>query len=457
MFGSGSRWDWNCDAYKEGKVNVDYITLFKQKNSEKVALIEDGIPFTYGEVVKRAIDLSRDTSVFLYKDNQPQEKIHIVRRKKISEQLIEFLACNEIGIIPVIVPYDVKILPDTETENIPENVCMAVMTSGTTGAPKLLYRTYESWAGFFDIQNEIFEIKEDSRMFAQGSLAFTGNLNLYMGIFYAGGTVVAQNAFQPKKWRDVIEKEKVSVIYLIPSKLMCLLKVMDKPNRSVKKILSGSQSLGKEDAEKLKKIFVNTGIILYYGASELNYITYVTDREMNDQKNLIGKPFPEVGVFVKDDNIYVNTKYHVTGITCPYSLSDCGYMDNEGNLYFTGRSDDIINIRGRKVSSYRIENELLKCDVISEAAVIFTKEKKGEFLTAFVCLEKNKDINILSYQNSGIFTGEVKSDDLFGELRQSLAHYEMPSKIVVLNEMPKSESGKNNKRKISDEWSKIKL
>lgn len=62
---------------------------------------------------------------------------------------------------------------------------MGAMTSGTTGRAKVLFRTYESWAGFFEEQNRVFGVTPDSCMFAQGSLAFTGNLNLYMGALYA--------------------------------------------------------------------------------------------------------------------------------------------------------------------------------------------------------------------------------------------------------------------------------
>ena len=47
------------------------------------------------------------------------------------------------------------------------------------------------------------------------------------------------------------------------------------------------QSLGINDSEKLKNIFPNAGITLYYGASELNYITYVKDKDMTEDKNLI--------------------------------------------------------------------------------------------------------------------------------------------------------------------------
>lgn len=72
---------------------------------------------------------------------------------------------------------------------------MAVMTSGTSGENKLLFRTFESWYDYFPIQNEIFHITPESRLFMQGSLAFTGNMNLYMAQLSAGATILSEDRF----------------------------------------------------------------------------------------------------------------------------------------------------------------------------------------------------------------------------------------------------------------------
>lgn len=445
--------------------SMNYMELMKQQKQDHVALIEDGTPYTYGELVERAVWLSKEPSVFpeaklCAKTNQPQ--IHFIRRQTILEQLTEFFAASERGEIPVIVPYDAKLLP--EYLPVPERACMGVMTSGTTGKPKVLFRSYESWADFFPIQNEVFQISRDSRLFVQGSLAFTGNLNLYMAQFYAGAVIVANNRFQPKKWEEIIEREQVNAIYLIPSKLMCLPRVINREHMAVRQIISGSQSLGREEARELKQIFPSAQITLYYGASELNYITYVTDNNMTGQKDLIGKPFPQVAVEVREGEIYVDTPYHVEGIRCPYTLSDCGYLDEEGNLHFSGRSDDIINIRGRKVSSFRIEEECKKLPGVVDAAVLAISEtwQRGRryseethaVLTAFLVLEDVQKMVTWYREQQGYFLGEINDPAWFGKLRDKLAHFEMPGKLIVLEKMPVNESGKTDKKCLEKEWMK---
>lgn len=453
---------------------MNYYKMLLEKNPMKEALVVDGVSYTYGELIKEANALGQkwdseceiENSLnrkwdYGQKLENAANKIHnsiegglqgqqraaekrkraqvrVIKEKDILTQLVSFFACSIVNEIPLLVPYDGKAyrngqhLSDIE---VPKDACMAVATSGTTGVPKIYFRTFESWAGYFPIQNEIFLVRENSRLFVQGSLAFTGNLNLYMAQFYAGATVIAENVFSPKKWAERICMQHVDGIYLIPSKLMLLMEVMKEKVPGVRMIVSGSQSMGKQEADRIKSIFPNTNIVLYYGASELNYITYVTYENMTEERNLIGKPFPEVEVFLQNEEIYVNTAYHVKEVTCPYSLSDSGYQDEEGNFYFAGRKDDILCIRGRKVSSVKIENALEQLPEIKEAAVVAESgsEAGQQYLVAYIVLREGN-----MYQEQ----------EIYKMLRQSLAHYEMPRKLYPVESLPRNESGKVDKQRL---------
>lgn len=434
---------------------MNYYKMLAERDSEKPAIVEDGKKYTYHELIKLIDDraLSGD---FGHIENG----VAIIKKDTIMEQLISFMACSKAGYIPMIAPTDAKVLP--EIKEVPKDACMAVMTSGTTGVPKILYRTFESWADFFPVQNEIFGIDKDSVLFAQGGLAFTGNLNLYMAQFYAGATMVVENKFNPKRWCRAIKEFNVNTIYLIPTKLMLFTRCKDFKCENIRNILSGSQSLGREDADMLKKVFPNTRIVLYYGASELNYITYITDKDMTDKKNLIGRAFPGVKVSVKNDEIYIDTKYYVEGIKCPCSISDRGYIDEAGLLYFEGRNDDIVGVRGRKVSTMRIENCLRDMEEVEEAAVLLKRcDEKGDnadMLVAYVTLKKGYDAVVseckkdfaTDIKKDIIIAGEIKGQSFFERLRTSLAHYEMPSRIIVIKKMPHTYSGKLDKKGLEN-------
>lgn len=429
---------------------MDYFKLIKQADPGKTAIIEDGIPYTYSWLAEMAaIKAAQINKNVAQNNNNPSKQVYIIKENRILEQLVLFLACNAARVIPVVAPYDAKVYPDIR--HVPDNACMAVMTSGTTGSPELLYRTYRSWADFFPVQNKIFGINKESILFVQGSLAFTGNMNLYMAQFYAGATIVAENRFNPRRWAEIIRKENVNAIYLIPSKLMLLPGIIKETNNNIKSIISGSQGLGINDAAKLKNIFPQAGITLYYGASELNYITYVKDRDMTEDKNLIGKPFPGVKVYIDNGMICVDSSFHVEGARCPYIMPDMGHMDNNGRLYFDGRSDDIVLIHGRKVSLSRIENELEKFEEVHEAVVI---TDSNNMLAAFIDIKD--PYNEHCQHDKYILKSLGNKDNIFNKLRKVLAHYEMPGKIFVLNKMLYNESGKKDKKKILKIYRKYK-
>ena len=85
-------------------------------------------------------------------------------------------------------------------KNNPSNI-FTVTTSGSTGEPKILQRTFESWADFFPTQNRIFRVDETTKLFMHGSLNFTGNLNAFLATMDTGGTIITTEKFFPRRFR----------------------------------------------------------------------------------------------------------------------------------------------------------------------------------------------------------------------------------------------------------------
>lgn len=174
-------------------------------------------------------------------------------------------------------------------------------------------------------------------------------------------------------WIKDIEQWQADGIYLIPAKLHALYQALKHedhdPVEKIQTILSGSQSLGKKDAMKLKTFFPKAEITLYYGASELSYVTYIRDQEMNEDKTRIGRPFPKVGVCLNAGRLLVNTAFGVIGTGKEASAGDYAHKDPDGYFCFDGRKDDICNINGRKISAVRVEQAVLNLGIAEQAAV----------------------------------------------------------------------------------------
>lgn len=401
---------------------MDYLAMLAQKPPFKAALITEQRIYTYGDLCKLAQQRRNEIS--------GSRRAVFIKKTTVAEQLIEFIALAGTDWVPVLAPQEAKL---EHLKNIvpPREACMGAMTSGTTGAAKVLFRTFDSWAGFFAEQNRVFGITENSTMFAQGSLAFTGNLNLYMGAFYAGAAVTAADRFRPRLWQEMIAQNNCDVVYLIPTKLRLLARSVKTVLPGVKQIIAGSQGFDKKDAAAVRLVMPNAEVVLYYGASELNYITYIKGSEMTEDRTIIGRPFNGVGVSVQNGEIYIETPYAVIGKKCPATLGDCGSIDEQGRLHFLGRRDEIYNINGIKVSGLKVTDALLNCMGVADAAVLACGGA-SDVLAAFVA-------------GSGL-----TKTALLCELRQKLTEHELPKRIIFMDGLPKNESGKTDRKKLRD-------
>ena len=169
----------------------DYLAMLAAKPQDKLALVDDATSFTYGQLVEEATKL-REAADY----SEPAIFIH---ENSIAQQLLQFLAYSGTATRPIIAT-ELSKNQQFEVGHIPEKACMGVMTSGSTGKSKLLWRDYHSWADFFPEQNRIFGVDEATIIFCQGSLAFTGNLKIYMGVLAAGGTLIVTEKFRPRHW-----------------------------------------------------------------------------------------------------------------------------------------------------------------------------------------------------------------------------------------------------------------
>ncbi|MDY4921192.1 MAG: AMP-binding protein [Phascolarctobacterium sp.] len=400
---------------------TSYLELIESQPASKLALVDDSQSYTYGELAAaaRAVREQADftgKAIFIHADT-------------IAEQLIKFIAYSGTATRPIIAT-EVSKTQQFIIDEIPASACMGVMTSGSTGKSKLLWRDLHSWADFFAEQNRVFGVDKDTVIFCQGSLAFTGNLNIYMGVLAACGTLIVTEKFRPKSWLVLMEQYGVNTIYMIPSKLLLLPKFITEPKLAVRSIISGSQSMGRQEADKLLAVFPRTQITLYYGASELNYITYIKDDEMTDDRTLIGRPFKNVGISIKNEEIFIDTPYHVEGIELPFSLKDRGYLDEEGRLHFLGRTDDILSVNGCKVSAVKVTRALMDMAGVTEAAVLVRHVEDSDMLVAYV-------VEAQGYAYT--------KQELVRSLREVLTEYELPRQFVFLEALPRNESGKIDK------------
>jgi acetyl-CoA synthetase len=121
-----------------------------------------------------------------------------------------------------------------------------------------------------------------------------------------------------------------------------------------------------------------------------------------------------------------------------YVSGDLAYRDDDGYIFFQGRSDDMINSSGERIGPFEVESKLIEHPAVAEAGVIGKPDEiRGEIVKAFIVL---KD-------------GFVENSDLLEKIRVfvrgQLAAHAAPREIEVVEELPKTKiSGKILRREL---------
>ena len=427
---------------------IERLQQHKDLQPYKIALIVDEEQYTYGQLYDAIISMefnntSRIINLDQFNDGQ-KNKVLLIQSLSFVEQLLQWLWGLYKGYIPMVchnemdAAYIDELARLLSVEGVPTSADFGVLTSGTTGRPKPLWRSESSWREFFDTQNNIFHINKDTKIFLHGSFSFTGVSNMVVAVLWSGGTVITTSSLRPNRWIQFIEKYHVDHIYALPTKLRLLVRHCKSKLDSISYIIGGSQVLDRQLMEQLELICPNMEFILYYGASELNYITYCTGKEWLDREGTVGRPFPSVKIAEQNGVIYVTTKHHIEGITDTYTVNDCGYIDSDGYLMFHGRRGDVINKGGYKISIPEMELYLQSLQGVSEVAVItINDEIRGEDFVAYLVLEDN-----------------AKLSKIIECIRHERPSVEWPKAILEIPMIPLTECSKVDKRKLKEWYNK---
>ena len=427
---------------------IERLQQHKDLQPYKIALIVDEEQYTYGQLYDAIISMefnntSRIINLDQFNDGQ-KNKVLLIQSLSFVEQLLQWLWGLYKGYIPMVchnemdAAYIDELARLISVEGVPTSADFGVLTSGTTGRPKPLWRSESSWREFFDIQNDIFHINKDTKIFLHGSFSFTGVSNMVIAVLWSGGTVITTSSLRPNRWIQLIEEYHVDHIYALPTKLRLLVRHCKSKVDSINYIIAGSQVLDRQLMEQLERICPNMEFILYYGATELNYITHCTGKEWLDREGTVGRPFPSVQIEEQNGVIYVTTKHHIEGIPDTYTVNDCGYIDKDGYLMFHGRKGDVINKGGYKISIPEMELYLQSLQGVSEVAVITINDDiRGEDFVAYMVLEDNtelsKIIEIIHYERPSV---------------------EWPKAILEIPMLPLTECSKVDKRKLKEWYNK---
>jgi fatty-acyl-CoA synthase len=328
-----------------------------------------------------------------------------------------------------------------------------ILTSGTTGPPKGATRTPDLRAldGVPSLLGRMPLRARDVVVDAAPMFHAWGFAHLVMGLGRSA-TIVMSRRFEAGATLDAVAHHRARVVVLVPVMLQRILaldrrRLAAADTSSLAIIASGGSSLGGRLATETLNRF---GPVLYntYGSTEVAVASVATPRDLVRHPTTVGRPAPGVRVELLDDEgqlvnrgeigrIFVGNAARFDGYTSGPSKEsrrgllasgDVGHVDEEGFLYVDGREDDMIISGGENVYPSEVQELLSRHPAVAEVAVVGVPDEEfGQALAAFVVVRDRRTI-----------TGE----EVRAFVRDHLARFKVPRRVVFLDELPRTPTGK---------------
>ena len=348
---------------------------------------------------------------------------------------------------------------------IPNDLAALIYTSGTTGHPKGVMMTHGALVFSVGSIAEYLRLDSDDRILSFLPLAFTYGLNQLLLSARLGATLALERSFAyPARTMQRIGDEAVTVFPGVPTAWSTLLGMeREVAYPSVRCVTNAAAGLPPSFHEGLRRTFPNASIFAMYGLTECKRVCYLEPELLAAKPTSVGKAIPGTEVSVLDELgqpvepgeigvLHVRGPHLMLGYwrapeLSAHMLKDGPYpgekmlcthdhftVDEDGDLYFVDRSDDIIKTRGEKVSSVEVENALHEIDGVRAAAVIgFPDALLGQAIRAYVVLEGRSALT---------------EQDLIRILRSKLEHVMVPREVIAVLELPQTDSGKVRKKSL---------
>jgi fatty-acyl-CoA synthase len=339
----------------------------------------------------------------------------------------------------------------------PEDPCLIMYTSGTTGRPKGAVLTHGNMT--WNAVNQLlgFDFAQDERTLALAPLFHIGGLNGTVNpTLLRGGCAVVVRRFDPAETLRVIEEQRVNSFFAVPT----MLDAMARDPGFVTCDLSALRTIGAAGAPlplPTLRTWLDRGVTMQqaYGMTEAAPGATVLDSADAQRKvGSAGKPvfFTDVRVVRPDGTEAATDEVGEIVLQGPnvmagywdepeqtaavlrdgwYHSGDAGSVDDEGFLHVRDRYRDMIISGGENVYPAEVESALLELPAVQEVAVIGVPDPQwGEVGLAVVVPAPGTTVD---------------SEALRTELRTRLAAFKVPKYVELTDELPKTATGKVRK------------
>lgn len=347
----------------------------------------------------------------------------------------------------------------------PADIACLLFTSGTTGASKCCILGHRELRRVAFVMNVEMRTGSDDRGLINMPMFHFGAIAIIGGLHARGGTVLLQRQFDPAEAVRLIAAHRITALHLAPVMVQA---VLDEPGvadslASVRTIVYAAAPMTPHTLRQALRTLPDAGFLNLYGQTET--LGSGLPREFHDVNHpdaehrlgSVGFPYPGVRIRIVGDDgcdvpvgdageIVVSSDSTFRGYWNDEAATqavlrdgwchtgDVGRFDANGLLYLVDRKKDVIITGGENVYSPEVEDAVLDVDGVAACAVVGAPDPKwGEAVCAVIVARPDAALTLEGVQDV---------------VRQQLARYKVPRRLVFVDELPCLPSGKIDKKRL---------
>ncbi len=447
----------------------DYIKEYADSNPSSLAVVAEERTITYKELYNY---IKSNNATLKKYGFTPMQKV-IVKINKQVDFIIALLSLLSVECWVIPVPDDIKqdelekvinltgatkfpyenwefykCLEFTDDVNISDSNSTGILhlTSGSTGTPKLCIRTLHGLTCEGLSFKNTFTITTQERVLSASPLYHSYALGAaIMGAFVSGSCIYTIDSFVPRRVLKIIQNNSISFFILVPAmaSLICDTISDQKYDLSSLRIaLVGAGPIKEKVYNKFKEKY-GVALLSNYGSTEtgalvsrLDPLTYTSIGMPMDgvEIKLCDENGEKVGtgetgeIMVKCDGMLKayfgipETPFDKDGF---FAMGDIAVQDSDGYLYIKGRKKLLINVGGKKVNPYEVEEVLMELAGVRECMVTgYINQNEEERVRAYIV-------------GDGITESQIRSF-----CSEKLSQHKIPNEIIFTDCIPKNKLGK---------------
>jgi acyl-coenzyme A synthetase/AMP-(fatty) acid ligase len=319
--------------------------------------------------------------------------------------------------------------------------CLIIFTSGTAGEPKGAVHAQRYLPGQRLQATAWLGAQPGDLVWCTAASGWSKSArNVFVAPWLCGAGALLHDArFDPHERLELLARERVNVLCMAPTEYRVIAKRAEPgPLPDLRGLVAAGEALNPEVLRAWEEA-TGLGIRDGYGQTETGQLTGNLAGEP-PRRGSMGRPLPGIELGVQDGELVLDPATAPTfflryldqePVPGPWHTGDRAHVDDDGFLYFEGRSDDLINSAGYRIGPFEVESALIAHAAVAEAAVVSAPdEERGEIVRAVVVLQ------------AGYAAGEALARELQEHVKRETAPYKYPRLVDFAPELPKTASGK---------------